>query len=256
MMNPDRIALKLNGVVPLSDYAGVIDHFAQLISALSNEVAGKDRVRWEITHLEAGSALTEIRGYADDAQQVQRVIAAYAVVGEAIAQRTTIPYSFIVAEQARLLTSFINGHVKSIEFRVADQVATVAQPVAEAPAAERIYAVGTVTGQVDTLSKRRGYTFTLYDLIFDRAVTCYLYPEQEALMRNAWGKIATVGGEIWRDAETGRPLEVRNVTFVETEDEPATDPETPGYLAAFGALSGLLTNLPSETVIRGLRDAE
>ena len=255
-MNTDRIALKLNGVVPLSDYARVIDHFAQLVGALSNEVAGKDSVTWEITHLEAGSALTEIRGYADDAHQVQRVVAAYAVVGQAIAQGATIPYSFVVAEQARLLTAIINGHVESIEFRVADQVATVAQPVVAAPTTERIYSVGTVTGQVDTVSKRRGYTFTLYDLIFDRAVTCYLYPDQEDLMRNAWGKIATVGGEVWRDAETGRPLEVRNVTFVETEDEPATEKDAPAYLSALGVLSGLLTNQPSETVIRDLRDVE
>lgn len=252
-MNRDRIALKLNGVVSLDDYAKVIDHFANLVGALSKEVAGKDAVEWQIAHLEAGSAFAEIRGYANDTQQVERVVKAYAIVGEAIAQNTIIPYSLVVAEQARLLTAVINGHVKSIEFIVADKITSIEQPLVAETTDNRVYTLGTVTGQVDTLSKRRGYTFTLYDLIFDRAVTCYLQPDQEDLMRNAWGKIATVAGEICRDAETGRPLEVRNVSYVEIEVEP--DESLPSYEAARGILAGFFDDLPSETLVRGLRDA-
>ena len=139
-----------------------------------------------------------VRGYADDTQQVERVVEAYAVVGAAIARNTIIPYSLNVAEQARRLTAVINGHVKSIEFIVADKTITIEQPITEEKPNDRTYALGTVTGQVDTLM-RRGYTFTIYELIFDRAVTCYLQPEQEDLMRNAWGKIATVTGDVCRE---------------------------------------------------------
>lgn len=253
-MNRDRIALKLNGVVPLDDYAKVIDHFANLVGALSKDVAGKDAVEWEIADLAVGSALAEIRGYAEDTQHIERVVTAYAVVGEAIAHNTPIPYSLVVAEQARLLTSVINGHVKSIEFIVADKTITIEQPIVEAKPNDRTYALGTVTGQVDTL-KRRGYTFTIYDLIFDRAVTCYLEPDQEDLMRDAWGKIATVTGEVARDAESGRPLEVRNVIHVEIANELDHDEDRPSYEAARGILAGYFDDLPSEELIRGLRDA-
>ena len=113
-------------------------------------------------------------------------------------------------------------------------------------------AYGAIEGVVQALSMRRGLRFTLYDTIFDKAVSCYLKEGRESIMRDAWGRRAIVEGTVARDSDTVRAVTVRQVSGVEI----MPDPE-PGSYRLARAVSprrpddGLLP----EDRIRRLRDA-
>jgi hypothetical protein len=108
--------------------------------------------------------------------------------------------------------------------------------------------LGTVRGRVETLSHRKGFRFTLYELASDRPVSCYLQADHEDLMRNSWGHIADVTGVVTRDGDSGRPLAVRRVTSVDVVHEG----DSMGFLRARGVVGG---TEPAEQVIRRIRDA-
>jgi hypothetical protein len=117
---------------------------------------------------------------------------------------------------------------------------------APAPASEP----GLLEGEVQTLSKRGRLRFTLYDSIFDRAVHCYVTPDQEDTMRSAWGRRVVVAGQITRDPATGRPtsiIRIREVDLVEV-------PPVGSYRRARGAVRSASEEKPEDT-IRRMRDA-
>ena len=76
------------------------------------------------------------------------------------------------------------------------------------------YSLGTATGDVQTLTMRRGLKFTLYDSLFDRAISCYMMKGQEDKMRDIWGKRAVVSGKVGREPEHGRTISVRDITDI------------------------------------------
>ena len=115
----------------------------------------------------------------------------------------------------------------------------------------RTHGIGSIDGTVETLQRRNGYAFTLYDTLLDRAITCHLRPDQEDLMREAWGKRVRVTGYIGRDPLTGRALDIRDIWEIQILPEIA-----PGsYKAALGILENDDSTLP-EVLVRRLRDAE
>src|SRR6266567_3235025 len=81
-MVADTITLALNGDVPIADFSRAIEHFVRLVAALTEEVGRGVQIAWVVDQLEAGSAITTIRGEAEDLDSVERVVRAYAVVGE------------------------------------------------------------------------------------------------------------------------------------------------------------------------------
>ena len=112
-------------------------------------------------------------------------------------------------------------------------------------------ALGAVEGLVQTLSNRGGLRFILYDLVFDKAVSCYLDPGREDVMIDAWGQRAIVEGDVSRSTADGRPLTIRSVSRVSLVDDPPAD----SYLRARGAVP-LRTGAPMpEETIRKIRDA-
>lgn len=109
--------------------------------------------------------------------------------------------------------------------------------------------LGSVRGRVEMISQRNTLRFSIYELVNDRAVTCYPHPDYADVMREAWGRIADVTGTITRDAATGMPVSIRRVTRVDVvEDEGEPD----GYLRARGAIK---TAEPAEQALRRMRDA-
>jgi hypothetical protein len=106
-----------------------------------------------------------------------------------------------------------------------------------------------VRGRVQTLSSRGRLRFTLYDALYDKAVSCYLAEGQEDIMRDAWGHVALVEGWVTRDPATDRPLSIRGIERVTLL--PEGDPH--GYRRARGAVLG--RELP-EAIIRRLRDGD
>ena len=112
-------------------------------------------------------------------------------------------------------------------------------------------AYGGVTGRIQTLSSRGGLRFTLFDTLFDRAVSCYLAEGQEELMRDVWGRMAVVEGLVTRDRVTGRPQVIRGVRRVAIVRE--ADPDA--YLASRGVLREGTARRSPEEAIRELRSA-
>ncbi|MEX1005923.1 MAG: hypothetical protein WD156_11220 [Acidimicrobiia bacterium] len=110
--------------------------------------------------------------------------------------------------------------------------------------------IGTVRGRVEMVTQRRGLRFTLYDLLSDRAVYCYLAPDKAEMLRFAWGHIADVTGIVKRDPNTDRPVTIRRVSSVEAVPEVSSD----SYLRARGAIRPADSAQRSEDLIRSLRE--
>jgi hypothetical protein len=257
----DTVTIVLSGDVPLADFAAAIGRFHELVKALSTE-AGNPALNWIIDDLERSSALAAVR-CADEPPLVERVVRAYGEVGVALESDAPIPFSPPVQAAARSLRALIAGPIESIRFETAEREATVraaaADQVTLSDAARvkagrseirpAVAAYGAVEGRVQTLSNRGGLRFTLYDLLHDKAVSCYLREGHEGMMRDAWGKIAVVEGIVSRDPVTGRPLTVRQISQVTIGAEPARS-----YREARGAAPSL-SGMSPEQAIRRLRDA-
>lgn len=76
-------------------------------------------------------------------------------------------------------------------------------------------AYGAVEGRAQTAPGRAGLPFTPYNKTFNSAVSCYVEPGKEALMRDIWGKRVAVQGRVTRDSATGRPLSVRQISAID-----------------------------------------
>jgi hypothetical protein len=248
-MTKDTLILTLNGEIPLAEFAKALEHFSELVGALSNEIAGSLEVEWEVVHLESGSATASVQGSSTMEGVVERIVEAYETVGRSLEIGAPIPYSDQVIEEAKAITRVLNGKIKSVSFKTDQFEAEVVEPSSEVEV-KREYLPGTITGEVDTLSRRRGLKFMLYDHLFDKAVVCNLKENQQEIMREAWGKRVTVHGSILRDPETGRPLAAHNITKVEIHPD-----NLPGsYKRARGAIPWKEGMELPESVIRRLRD--
>jgi hypothetical protein len=216
----DTLTLILDGTVTLEGFAKAIGHFHDLVGSLSNEVARGDPIEWVVTDLQIGSAVATITGRGAEAS-VTSVVRAFERVGRALQSRQDVPYSPRVRKEALALARLVNGQIEAVRFETQEVDALIHQTgdlkllgldvrVSE----QQGDAFGAVEGIVEALSRRSGLRFTLYDLLYDKAVSCYLSPGYEDIMRDVWGKRAVVTGRVRRDPFTGRPLSVRNVTAI------------------------------------------
>jgi len=252
----DTVTLELQGEVSLRHFAAAIEHFAALVAELSAEAHSPD-LRWEISDLEAGSAMATARAVSDESHAVERVVRSYLEVGQALAEGNVIPFPQRVQAEANALVSVLTDGVSAVRFetREADAVVTALRPapplIVERPAVELKAAYGAVTGRVQTLTSRSSLRFTLYDMLHDKAVSCYLAVGSEDQARDIWDKLATVEGIVSRDARTGRPVAVRDIRRIARLDEA----EATGYQRARGARPRRSDEARAEERIRRLRDA-
>lgn len=280
-MRLDTVTLVLDGEVSLRRFAEAIARFTAFVRALSAE-AGQEDLEWIIDDLSLGSTSATAKGRGD-LQIVDRVVHLYGEVGVSLAEEEPIQYSPRVKRAAGRLRSMVGDGVPSMRLETAEREAiirprhtrpapelfpdaplqevppgllpsVVAQPtlvlhpistIRPAPSA-----FGAVQGRVQTLTNRGGLRFTLYDGLYDKAVSCYLTEGREDIMRDAWGKLATVEGWVTRDPITGRPLTVRQIQNV------IVHIEAPGRWREARGVVPLApkAELP-EQVIRRLRDA-
>lgn len=251
------VTLALQGEVTLDAFSRAVLHFSRLVDALSSDVAAPEALRWVITELEAGSAIMTARGVGAPVAAAS-VSTAYIGVGKALERGDTSSLSEQVREEAREIVAVIDGGVEAVRFETAEADATIRSledafansGVPEAPAPQPV-AYGGVTGGVQTLSSRGGLRFTLYDVLFDRAVSCYLAGGQEEIMRDVWGRVAVVEGFVTRDRVTGRPQVIRNVRGVTVVREAEPD----AYLASRGVLERDPAGTSPEEAVRELRSA-
>lgn len=258
-MPDDTLTLVLSGDVSLPDFATAVSRLRGLVDALGREVAVGTTIDWTLAGLEYGSgSITvqgEVRSPGEDSQ-LQKVIEAYERVGAAIEQGEPVPYSAQVTTEVTGLTGILNGRIQTIRLETAKREAIIRSPfrpvetVLTGGFVPPAGSYGSITGRVQTLSNRGGLRFALYDTLHDRAVSCYLAEGHEDVMRDLWGRLASVEGLIRRDPETGRPLTIRDIRHIEPLPESAPE--------AFEAVRGISPSpkgLRAEDAIRRLRDA-
>lgn len=238
--------------IPLPSFAVAISALNELLGALAAEVAAQSVITWEVESLETSSAIATVRGsaVAGDPEGVTRVSIAYGVVGEALSRHSEIPYSSKVRRHARTLTRVLADSVTAIRLETRERDFLVTRPGETQVEAAYTVDMGAVEGRIQTLSNRRSLHFTLYDMLNDRAVSCYLRPGDESMIQKFWGTRALVEGVIRRDA-SGRPVTIRGITDVIMLPERGPD----DWLSARGALADAWDGEPAEVTIRKIRDA-
>lgn len=254
----NTVTLVLTGDVPVERFSTAVSGLATLLQELTRELASDQRIRWSVDQLDSGSAIIAVRGYADEAPEVvERVVQAYATVGRALAQGHSVPFPRRVSDSAHQIVGVLNGDVHSITFETpeVDYIVAVRQPPAPPPAGsqplEVPVAYGAVQGRLQTLSNRGRLRFTLYDLVHDKAVSCYLRKGDEDLVREKWGHPVTVEGYISRDPVSGRPLAIRRIKAVRD----LAEGDDTAYKLARGALRGKPSSLTVDEAVRVIRDA-
>ena len=113
----------------------------------------------------------------------------------------------------------LDDHVAAIRLETESRITLTKDQQFQVSQQAPLVSLGAVEGRIQALSSRRGLRFTLYDIIEDRAVGCYLQPGEEGMMRELWGRRAIVEGEVRRDPQSGRPTKIRRVTAVEPVPE-------------------------------------
>ena len=219
-MSKDTLTFALEGEVTLASFASVLSSFNDLLIHLSKEVGGDAAIDWMVEELYAGSAVATFHGLYEDLKVVESVVDAYETVGEALSSGHDIPYSEPVRRSVGNITDVLNGKITSIRFETpAREFIISSKTLAGVKAPPMKYSRGTVKGVIQTLSMRKKLSFTLWDALFDRPVNCYLKEGEQERMRSAWGKRAVVSGRIGRQAETGRPIVVREVKTIHILEE-------------------------------------
>jgi hypothetical protein len=253
-MASDSVTLVLNGDPTLDDLATALDGLRDLLLGLEQGIVPGNHIAWVVDDLQRSSALVALRGEADDSSVVEAVASAYLDAGKHLhsSPHTPVPYNKVAQRGATKLVQVLKEAVPSIRFETLIDDITFSRQVNAPPAPSQVpvlAAYGAIEGRLQTLSNRGGLRFTLYDLLHDKAVSCYPEPGRTDIVRDAWGHLAVVEGWVKRDPESGRPLTIRNVRRV------AVIPEAPAgdWRRAYGALSGLGSDEPPEATIRRIR---
>lgn len=251
-MAKDTITFILHGDIPLDLFSEAIERWSKLVDILSKEVGERTDIEWEIAKLKSSDPTVIVRGKSPDMPAVEKVVAAQWVVWHALEKKEPIPYSDAVASRARAITGILNGKISHIEIKTDDSSAIVEESFVDESNENRDFSFGTVTGYVETITKHNKLRFTIYDLIFNRAVTCQFTDEQKKMVVSVWEKRVRIAGKIFRDGQTGRPIEIQEVSGIELLEDSAQ--------GSFEAASGIIPwrkgdELPEE-VIRRIRNDE
>jgi len=251
----------LNGEVSLDAFAKAISHFNDLMAELSAEAHAS--IEWVIQDLQVSSAMATSLGRGIS-EQVSQVVAAYEDVSTALESGAEILHTEPVRRAATNLVFIEDLRIPSVLMQTATRDAVIS-PRREpsvyhghpflVPKVEvkRAPAFGAIRGRIQTLTNRGGLRFTLYDLMHDKAVSCYFAEGKQELIRGMWGKLASVQGIITRDPLSGRPISVRGVT----EITPLPELE-PSHIFDYQQARGCapsLSGLSPEDAIRKARDA-
>ena len=230
-MAPDTITLMLEGEVSLEAFATALKSLSSLVNALTIEEGGG--IEWTVEDLQPGSALATVKGRSSRPERVERVVRDYNSVGRALQENIQIQRGPQVSRPALKLGRLVGNGVRRIRFETSEEttviskrpssrrrqappleIATVEIATVQGSGTSMSVALGAVEGEVQTLTKRNTLRFTLYDVLSDRAVSCYLQEGQEDIMREVWGKQALVEGRVSRDPTDGHPIAVRQVRKV------------------------------------------
>jgi len=251
-MAKETLTLALEGDVALDDFAQAIGNLNLLVNQLTKEVTKDANVVWLVDELYAGSAVATFRGVNGDLSSIENVVNAYEDVGDSLQSGRVLKYSTTVQGYAHKLIGVLDDRVTAVRFETPEKdYIVVGKQKGYMQEAQIKYAWSSVKGSVETLSKRKKLSFTLWDSLFDKPISCYFKEGQEDIMRDSWGRRAIVSGKVGRRIETGRPIVVRDVKQVRVIE----DVEPGSYRKAKGVFPWTPgTELPEDIVGR-LRSA-
>jgi len=256
-MASDLVTLVLEGDATLDDLASAFSSLQSLLGSLADARQPAGGVTWLLDGLDKSSAIATFRGLARDADLVESVTSDYLEVGRKVVGDRLQDLDPNVLSATNNLVGLLGARIPAIRFETADDDVTLtdiaphAPDLHPSPRLASLAAHGAVLGRVQTLTNRGSLRFTLYDILHDKAVSCYLQDGQQDLMRDAWDQVALVKGWVKRDPRTGRPLSIRRVRAIERRPEG----QRGGWRVAEGVLAGTQPDR-SEAVIRQLRDAQ
>jgi len=268
-MPDNTVTLVLEGQVPLQEFSKAIVGFSELVNALSVEAGGG--IDWVMQDLQVSSALASALAIGEE-PKIEAVVKSYETVAQALEENTEIPYSEPVRAAAKKVVSIEDYRVKAVRFETAKRESVVRiapieegdvpmvsadPPQSKSPSlklnARAVRpAYGAIRGRIQTLTSRGALRFTLYDLLYDKAVSCYLAEEKRELIRDLWGSLAIVEGLVSRDPITGRLLSIRQVSEITPVEEPGARFD---YQQA-RSIAPSVTGLSPEEAIRRIRDVE
>lgn len=256
-MSNDIVGLEVGGDdVTLKKFAAAVSRLKTVINSLSSEIAGSGaHIDWVVESLESGSALQRFRGVArrvEDEPHVPRIAAAFQEITKAYERGERPDSSQRVLDSVERLIALIDDETPYLKFETANDDAYVDRSVEKSGvsmATGHLRGYGAVEGRIQTLTSRGSLRFTLYDRVFDKAVSCYLSEDQRGMMASIWGRLALVEGIVTRHPQTGRPFSIRQISAIELLPEVNED----AYLQAEG-VSPPQSQLSPEDAIRRGRD--
>jgi hypothetical protein len=246
-MPNDTMTLALRGDVSLEHFAKAMDNFNRVVQGLTAEIAHDAQIDWVIDSLETGSAIATVKSDTDRLDAVMNIVSAYSSVGKALKLHQPIPYPS-VREPAQRLAGLLNSRITELVFETALEDVVIESHYQTEHPVKLTYAYGRLKGTIQTLSMRRGIHFTLYDVLFDKPVNGYLREGQQELVRDNWGKKVFVTGRICRDPDTGKPLNIRDISEIEPVNS-----KPGGFRRAIGIIELKQGETP-EGIIRDIRN--
>ena len=256
MDHPMSLTLRLGGRISVADFAESADLWSKVLAAVTEESAAGQEIEWVISDLNYSSAIVTAEALTTDEQAarfVPRVVDGYLEAARDVHRGVSDPARpslGVVRQLVENASPVADITFETPQAEVTFDMAPDLQPL-EPPPESRPASLGTIRGRVETLSHRGGLRFTLYDLVTDRAVSCYVEPGGEDQLRDIWGKLADVTGLVSRDARTERPVSVRKVSAI----TPVAEPRPGAFEAALGVVDFREGGGRSEDLIRRIRDA-
>jgi hypothetical protein len=264
-MSDNTVTLVVNGEVSLDIFNKALSAFTELIEALSEEAGA--HLDWIVQDLQVSSAMVSSMSKGD-LNQVKSVVVGYEDVSACLEQDKPINHAKRVQQAASNLVTLPDRRVPSLLMQTAAKDSIVPNrperaglalvPRPQPDAARKpltrptiMPAYGAIEGRIQTLTSRGGLRFTLYDLLYDKAVSCYVTDENKELLRGMWGRLVIVEGLIARDPDNARPISIREIKQILSLQESAPR----DYEAARGAAPSL-NKLSPEEAIRRIRDAQ
>lgn len=245
------IILQLDGEIDLDTFAAAVSGLRELANALVSDLAPHAGITWELQGLEYGSASVALRAESQSRAAARRVTRAYGEIGAAMSEDRHLAYSPKIGSCARKLGSLTGRQrVQAVRFGAGGRTAAITKLGQNSMATlEQLSSLGSVTGQIESLSRRGDLHLTLVDDVFASRVSLHLRKGQEELGRSSWDLHATVTGMVIEDPGSGRPTDVRNITSI----EPVPEFQVGAWRDARGALPWKPGDPPAEQTIRELR---
>jgi hypothetical protein len=245
------LTLEIEGVIPLEVFARGAQEWVALVNQLSKDINRKEKVAWYVDELSRSSMIVTARGEAESSDNVVRVVRAYENVAHALHSHGPIPYSRLVRKHAGALVDVLklSDKITAIRFRTDDETVDIYGQAGASGKSDLLRSYGAIEGRIQTLSDRTSLSFTLYDALFDKAVTCYLRPGQDAEAAALWRRRAIVRGLISRDPVNGRPVAIHDIDAILPLEGGEGNP-----LSARGVLPWREGDEPLTSILDRLRD--